>query len=523
MAECTKPPMPGSGVCPGQTTGRGILDDAVALVRGDRFLSYDFNSSTLTNSGVTKLGDLPGGAYGGMLPRLIFNGLPFSFTGTSNYALLPFYTPKAVKGILNGNGVIDQYDLQRPPKDVSPAVVYTEEGCRSIFTDRKSFYASYAEPKVLQRIFYEDRFEAHVFQFFRAHAAKQINESSLRYAGTRRAIDIVRDVANITPIAWLADRYGLPLKTPNTPRGIFTVPDLLKICKIIAAHQDFDLIPSNEWQLRVGAQKGVAALRQIIELHIKIQGGGGLRESIADHLEAGTAFEVRPDADRLYDALFAAKRTHSELVDECISHAASLGSTLTHQAALLIDLFLSPGYEAYKARIVELSQNDDEASARELHGFVYEGMRHTGVRSSPGVTRTASRDAVIIDGVHGAVTIRAHHKILAATAAAAMDPAAFPAPEMLDPGRARESYATILGPSLLRVVGPALAAILSEVFKLKNVRRARGNAGQYATVEQDFAGIRMRRYLDSNARESSWPTNLMLEYDEVDVQINGKT
>ena len=49
MAECTKPAMPGSGVCPGQTTGRGILDDAVALVRGDRFLSYDFNANTLTN------------------------------------------------------------------------------------------------------------------------------------------------------------------------------------------------------------------------------------------------------------------------------------------------------------------------------------------------------------------------------------------------------------------------------------------------------------------------------------------
>lgn len=65
MAECTKPAMPGSGVCPGQTTGRGILDDAVALVRGDRYLSYDLNSSTLTNWGVSKIGDLPAGSYGG--------------------------------------------------------------------------------------------------------------------------------------------------------------------------------------------------------------------------------------------------------------------------------------------------------------------------------------------------------------------------------------------------------------------------------------------------------------------------
>src|ERR1700759_5481949 len=100
MAECTKPPMPGSGVCPGQTTGRGILDDAVALVRGDRFLTYDFNSTTLTNWGVSKLADLPPGTYGKvMLPKLLFNGLPGEFTGTSPYALLPFYTPEAVKGI----------------------------------------------------------------------------------------------------------------------------------------------------------------------------------------------------------------------------------------------------------------------------------------------------------------------------------------------------------------------------------------------------------------------------------------
>lgn len=129
MAECTKPAMPGSGVCPGQTTGRGILDDAVALVRGDRYLSYDLNSSTLTNWGVSKVGDLPAGCYGGktrrlrrtnlkltlstgMLPHLLFTGLPTAFSGTSPYVLLPFYTPKAVAEILKGNKVIDQYDLK---------------------------------------------------------------------------------------------------------------------------------------------------------------------------------------------------------------------------------------------------------------------------------------------------------------------------------------------------------------------------------------------------------------------------
>jgi hypothetical protein len=103
MAECTKPAMPGSGVCPGQTTGRGILDDAVALVRGDRFLSYDFNSSTLTNWGVSKLADLPPGAYGGMLPHLLFNGLPAGFTGTSKYRTSSYAKPTLIRSFVQAH------------------------------------------------------------------------------------------------------------------------------------------------------------------------------------------------------------------------------------------------------------------------------------------------------------------------------------------------------------------------------------------------------------------------------------
>lgn len=48
----------------------------------------------------------------GMLPHLLFTGLPTAFSGTSPYVLLPFYTPKAVAEILKGNKVIDQYDLK---------------------------------------------------------------------------------------------------------------------------------------------------------------------------------------------------------------------------------------------------------------------------------------------------------------------------------------------------------------------------------------------------------------------------
>lgn len=143
MAECTKPFMPGSGVCPGQTTGRGILDDAVSLVRGDRFLSYDFNSNTLTNWGAAKLHDPTGGSYGGVLPRLIFNGLPGAFTGTSSYALLPFYTPEATQSILKGNDVLHLYELSRPRSDANIYNIQTYQGCKNALEDHTNFRTMY--------------------------------------------------------------------------------------------------------------------------------------------------------------------------------------------------------------------------------------------------------------------------------------------------------------------------------------------------------------------------------------------
>lgn len=226
MAECTKPAMPGSGVCPGQTTGRGILDDAVALVRGDRFLSYDFNSNTLTNWGVSNLASLPGGAYGGMLPKLIIGGLPASFSGTSSYALLPFYTPTACAGILKGNKVTEKYDHNRPQRDYSAAVVYTLEGVKNALNDRDTIRSVYPEPRIVPQIFFDDGMTAEISSFFGSKTNELIKRSSLKYPGTRRSINIVRDVTNITPISWLARRLAIPIKSTRTPRGLYSVSTL---------------------------------------------------------------------------------------------------------------------------------------------------------------------------------------------------------------------------------------------------------------------------------------------------------
>ncbi|KAI8935646.1 hypothetical protein NX059_007172 [Plenodomus lindquistii] len=545
MAECTKPAMAGSGVCPGQTTGRGILDDAVALVRGDRFLSYDFNSNTLTQWGAALLADTTPGAYGGVFPKLLFQGLPGGFTGTSPYALLPFYTPEAAKGILTGNKVLDKYDLKRPANDNTIVSIRTQAGCKAVFEDRESFIVMYQaairqctaghdfmigwdeqkkhdeRSNTLHKIFFEEGFEANINTFFSTNVAKLIKKNSLKGAKGRMSIDIVRDVTNITPILWLAERFALPIKTQEQPKGLLSIYEAFTAYLVLFMYQSFNIMPQNEWKLREGATKAAAPLRQIFETHLKTQ--TGRMEGLVDWMAKGSAFEVGPHADRIYKALAATKLPIGDNVGDCIGMGAPVAGNLTQQASLLIDLYLKPEYKQYKDRIVELAHMDPAASDRELQGFVYEGMRHVGV--VPGLPRVATRDITVQDGARGPVSIKKGHTILIATSIAAMDPVAFPNPEILNPHRPFKDY-TLLGHGLhfcfgARLVGPSLAATLREVFKLKNVRRAPGKQGRFTTTEHKLAGITMRHYLDASSKESPIPTSLRLHYDGDDVVTNG--
>lgn len=47
--------VPGVGIAPCYTISRAILSDAVALVRGDRFYTIDYNPKNLTNWGFSEV------------------------------------------------------------------------------------------------------------------------------------------------------------------------------------------------------------------------------------------------------------------------------------------------------------------------------------------------------------------------------------------------------------------------------------------------------------------------------------
>jgi hypothetical protein len=142
QAEETKVPGFGAGLCPGYTISRAILADAVALTRGDRYMTTEFNrkyvSSLLPPNRITPYcaaynltswgyqdcqyeeGD---GSYGGMLTKLLFRTLPQYYPRRSAYAHFPFLTPKSM----------EPHMMERDPEETAKYIWLRPEPLRTAY------------------------------------------------------------------------------------------------------------------------------------------------------------------------------------------------------------------------------------------------------------------------------------------------------------------------------------------------------------------------------------------------------
>lgn len=166
QAEEAKPPIPGAGLCPGYTISRAILADAVALVRGDRFLTTDFTGThicyyfvryellrgstvyNLTSWGYQdcfpKKND---GAYGGVLTRLLYRTLPEYYPARSAYARFPFMVPEQIEKYLaeQVESPVKKYEFGKPAKPLKTVVVTGYETVNEVLTTKELFRSAAVE------------------------------------------------------------------------------------------------------------------------------------------------------------------------------------------------------------------------------------------------------------------------------------------------------------------------------------------------------------------------------------------
>jgi linoleate 10R-lipoxygenase len=117
---------PSSHVCTGYTISRAILSDAIALTRGDRFLTAGYTPFNLTAWGLAdSQRDSKGPGNGSILGRLLLRGLPHEFTDNSVYTWFPLQNPESMEVFLGKLGTADRYDFKRPP-DPAPIAIARE-------------------------------------------------------------------------------------------------------------------------------------------------------------------------------------------------------------------------------------------------------------------------------------------------------------------------------------------------------------------------------------------------------------
>lgn len=531
MAEESKPQVPGSGLQPGHTIGRGILADAISLVRGDRFLTYDLNASTLTNWGLAQVQSAPG-AYGGHLAHVLYRGLPNAWgSGNSTYSLLPFYIPVAVQKILHDNSTLPCYNVNRPLSCNDLHVLKTRLAVEKALAESLTFVVDTTNLDILTgkdgkigdrnslllhepaavKAFFEPGFDGNVIDYFSRITREKIQEYSLKVDATSstKQLDVIKDVINVVPIHWIASKVGIPLKTNETPLGLVTVYDLHNTLLTLATFVSGVYTPEDAFGLREAAVKQSVHIRKILEHRFLTTSGA--RALVANVITRGTQYELSPNAKRVYASL------HSD----CISmyqavaglFAIILPSTveLTTQTGLLLDLFMDPKYEETLKRLIELANREDKSACKEFIFLINEGIRLR--PATAGVVRKATENTTVRDG-ENAVKIKKGEKVLLATSLANMSPDAFPNPTRLGPfvDRTEDGLQGVTSQSPILL--SAIVTMLKEIFKLPNIRAAKGISGTVVGVSDSIGDVQLRKYIGSHSKEVQGPVSLVAEFDD---------
>jgi linoleate 10R-lipoxygenase len=216
------------------TTARAILADAVALVRGDRYLTYDFTPFNLTTWGFVDANrNTENAAWGGQLGRVLARALPNHYDAESVYTHFPLITPTGQKwsidNILKNKGYEGQYSLNPPAIQPITKLVVDPSAIQEALRDdgEKKFATTYTKnildiklspsflrviddsvayehvTKHLQDIYVPKAELGAIGQYFYEKTLQLLHEKSFSLNDkVPNFVDVVKDVLRLVPVHW---------------------------------------------------------------------------------------------------------------------------------------------------------------------------------------------------------------------------------------------------------------------------------------------------------------------------------
>jgi len=212
----------------------------------------------------------------------------------------------------------------------------------------------------------------------------------------------------------------------------------------------------------------------------------------------------------------ASKRPIDELLGCILGLGVGASVNFAQSAVHVVNLYLENGREKERQQIIQLANSNDARSLELLRGYTREGMR---LRPQfTGIWRDAAVDAEIPQGSgRPPLKVKAGDRIRASFKNAHLDPTEFPNPTTIDPTRPASSY-NLNGAGFHNCPGTAFASeaiteIVKSIFKLKNLRRAPGNAGKLQGFTEIINQTETDYYIQRDGSVNFWPGSLQIVYD----------
>ncbi|KAL8894300.1 MAG: hypothetical protein Q9192_004441 [Flavoplaca navasiana] len=504
--EAKVPMVPGVGIAPTFTISRAVLSDAVALVRGDRFYTIDYNTKSLTNWGYSEVQYNLNIEQGCMFSKLALRTLPDHFKPDSIYIHYPMTIPSENRKIMRDLDRELDYSWDRP-RYIPPRVNLTSYvGAKYLLEHGQEFNVTWGEAlgflmgkggldfmlsgdgkfhsqqkKTMGKALYRENWHQNIKDFYEETTLKLLHKKSYRLAG-RNMVDITRDVGNLAHIHFAANMFSLPLKTDETPHGVFSEQELYMVIAVIFVGIFFDLDPGKSFPLRHAARAVSQQLGKLIEANVHSVSMTGMVAGVVDRFRENH----NPLADygvhmirRLLDSgLGVSEITWSQILPTAVAMVPNQAQVFTQ----LLDYYLSDEGKQHLPAINKYAKMDTPEGDDKILHYAMEGIRLNGTFGS---YRESTVHDTINDGGRQ-VPVKPGDKVFCSFVQANREAQFFPDPNTVRTDRPLDSYIhygmgphTCLGRDASRV---ALTAMLKVVGRLDNLRRAPGPAGELKKI-----------------------------------------
>ncbi|KAH6976751.1 heme peroxidase family protein [Ilyonectria destructans] len=494
--------VPGSGLCPGFTTSFSILSDAVALVRGDRFYSVDYNPSNLTSFGFNEAGSDYDVAGGGVMYKLLMRAFPGWYRANSVSALYPFTTPEGNKEIFDKLGTSQDLDFNKPVFVGPPKPINTWQGVVNTLENQSQFRvpwgahtfqlthhdymlsgdspANARQRAVVQDCLYSPKNGLEeVRRFYEETTTKLIRQNS-RKIGDSYQVDVVKDIGNLAHSAFVGRFFAIPLKSNGGGSGSYTEESLADALGHLFGYVFLDLDTAKSFKNRVVAAKETKRMGEVMQqtvADIKSRHFPSLKQMFSMQSADTT---LNSYGDQLVERLLDGGRGVDDTVWTIIPTAAAASATQAQGWAQMIDLYLSDKYYSHWPEIKKLALSDEPQAFEKLKKYALEGFR----LSTPafGLIRVTGADKIDVQDGPDIVSVKSGDTVFTNFITAGLDPSKFPDPYEIKLDRPDDLYIhhgwgphACLGRAIVTVAGASMLRICA---RLNNFRRAPGPAGE---------------------------------------------